>query len=201
MSTPLFSDVCAVLDQEVGNELTPQLAAKIAARFMDMVLGRPLDLSQLAPLRSGSYTFQAERVSAAIAELEPLHRAHWHETEDYRRGLKFNPDYEWGLTAEASGEYLLLTMRHEGELVGNFGLTFSTSHHTQTKLAQEDTLFIAPAHRVGRAFLRFIEFGETAAKVFGARELRLTTKLTNKVGEMLPRLGYRHYANQFCKFL
>lgn len=199
MSGPVFSEVCAILEREVGQPLSAQLAAKIAGRFMDLLLGTPLDLNALPAVTSGSYTFQPERLASTVQEVFPLHEAHWYETEAYRHGLPFNPDYEWAMTQEARGEYLLLTMRHNGELVGNYGLAFNRSHHTQTIVAQEDTMFIAHEHRRGRNFLRFTQYGEEAAKTYCARELRLTTKLSNKVGDMLPRMGYEHVANQFTK--
>lgn len=201
MAVPLFSQVCALLDDNVGHVLTPERAAAIAREFMHMVLGQPLDIESLDTFQSGNYTLQPERCAAVLPELAKLHLAHWQETEHYRHGLEFNPDYEGGLMREACGEYLLLTMRHEGALVGNFGMAFSRSAHTQTLLAQEDTVFISPEHRKGRNFLRLMQYGEYAARHFGARELRLTTKLTNRVADMLPRMGYEHVAQQFVKFL
>lgn len=199
MSGPLLSEVCAILDAHVGRELTPERAVEIAGEFLDLTLGHPLDLSAIPAVQVGSYTMAAERLADVLPEVSALYEAHWNETEDYRHGLPFNPDYEWALQSEAAGKYLLLTLRHEGKLVGNYGLVFSRSHHTQTLLAHEDTMFIAPEHRRGRNFLRFAQFGEAAARCYGAVELRLNTKLTNKVGDMLPRMGYTHVANQYVK--
>lgn len=205
MGQPAYSEVCELIAPLVGREVSREAAAELAAKFMDMVLGKPLNLTKLPPHPVGSYRLQPERMARVLPELEPMHRAHWEETEAYRHGLKFNPDYEWALRAEAAGEYLLLTARMHTDksqaLVGNYGLLLTKSRHTQTLVAQEDTMFIAPAHRRGRLFHRFSEYGELAALTFGASELRLTTKTTNQVGHMLPRMGYTHVANQYVKVL
>lgn len=205
MATPAYSEVCELLAPLVGQQVSRDAVAQLAGKFMDMCLGRPLPLYKLPPHKVGSYSLQAERLSLVLNELAPMHRAHWEETEAYRHGLPFSPDYEWALQAEAAGEYMLLTARTNTDksraLVGNYGLLLTKSRHTQTLVAQEDTMFIAPAHRRGRLFHRFSEYGELAALTFGARELRLTTKTTNQVGQMLPRMGYKHVANQYVKVL
>lgn len=207
MNAATFPGVCAILDSQVGQTLTPAVAARIAKAFMELVLGDPLQLDLLAPVRAGSYLLQPERMAYVLPELAPLHEAHWHETEAYRHGLPFSPDYDWALQQEAAGQYLLLTARHDGALVGNYALVLQQSRHTQTgvatphRLASEDTMFIVPEHRVGRLFLRLTQYGERAARTFGAQELRLSTKTTNAVGPMVERMGYEHVANQYVKFL
>lgn len=202
MNLTPFRDVLAMVDPLVGQVLTPERAQSLVRGMMDMLVGVPIQMGELETWRVGSYTLAPERVADCLGELRDLHAAHWAETEEYRHGLELNPDYEWALHAEACGEYLLLTARSEqGTLVGNYALAFSRSRHTQTIVAQEDTMFIAPAHRRGRLFIRFAQYGEYAANLLGARELRLTAKLKNNVSSMLPRMGYAHVANQFVKFL
>lgn len=174
----------------------------MAAEIFSVFLGAPLDFSRIQPTSAGSYNLQPERLVNILADIRPMHRAHWEETEAYRHGLVFAPDYEAALAAEASGEYLLLTARTStGELAGNYTFWLTKSRHTGTLVASEDTMYIAPQHRRGRLFKRFADYGERAVAAFGARELRLSTKTTNDVGQMLPRMGYRHVANQYVKLL
>lgn len=202
MSGPVFGEVCAILDPLVGRELTPKLAAQIAGQFMELTLGQPIDTDSIPSETAGNYTLQAELMARCLPELQELHVEHWKETEHYRHALPFQPDYDWMLTQEARGKYLLLTMRRDGAMVGNFGLVFNRSHHTQTLIAQEDTVFILPEHRKGRNFIRLAQYGEkVAGEIIGAAEMRITTKQTNQVGGMLPRMGYKLVANQYTKLL
>lgn len=201
MRPPLFSAVCHLVDERVGAELTPAAGSELVAQLMELILGDPLNIRELPIKRVGNYTLQPERFITVLSELMPLHQEHWGETEAYRHGLQLNPDYEYVAECEARGEYILLTARREGALVGNYGLFLTRSHHTRTLIASEDTMFLQPDHRVGRLFLSFSRYGEDIARLLGASELRLTAKLENKVSEMLPRMGYRHVANQFVKIL
>ncbi len=201
MRPALFPAICQLVDERVGEELTPASGSKLVSSVMDLILGNALDISGLPTKRVGNYTLQPERFISVLGELMPLHQEHWQETEAYRHGLMLNPDYEYVAECEARGEYVLLTIRREGALVGNYGLFFSRSHHTRTLIASEDTMYIQPDHRVGRLFLSFSRYGEDVSRALGAKELRLTAKLENKVSEMLPRMGYRHVANQFVKML
>lgn len=201
MLRPAFQDLLATVRMHAGG-LPPAAQTRLAAAVMGAFLGTPLDFSLVPPVTAGSYTLQPERMADTLAELRPMHQAHWEETEEYRHGLVFAPDYETGLAAEASGEYLLLTARTKtGELAGNYTFWLTKSRHTGTLVASEDAMYIAPRHRRGRLFKRFADYGEQAVAAFGAMELRLSTKTTNDVGQMLPRMGYRHVANQYVKLL
>jgi hypothetical protein len=201
MREALFPAILTTLDDYVGRELSPNAAAALAAALMDLVLGRPIDLADLPTARCGSFTLQPEPLIKVLPELAELHRAHWQETEGYRHGLELRPDYDWCLEQEASGKYLVLTARQGDALAANYCLYLTQSHHTQTMVASEDTMFIAPAFRGGRLFSRFAKYGEDVVRHLGAKELRLSAKLSNQVSQMLPRMGYVHVANQFTKQL
>lgn len=199
MRDNLFPAICEIVDGFIGQELTPPTGAALVRKLMDALLGYPVDVTQFAPKQVGSYTIQAERFLDVLDQIRVLHEAHWKETEGYRHGLPFNPDYGYFLEKDASGEYLLFTVRKDGHLVGNFGLFLNTSHHTQELVASEDTLFILPEHRVGRLYFRFSEYVDEACQTLGVSELRTSTKLSNHSGDMLPRLGYAHVGNNYVK--
>ena len=208
MDAAFFPALCTILERQVGEVLTPERASYLGRQVMDMLLADPLDIKTLEPQVVGSYTLQPERIAQVWRELEPMHTAHYQETEDYRRGIPFAPDYPRAMHEEAEGRYLLLTARHAGELVANYGLCFGVSRHTQTGVAEvgptahEDAVFIAPEHRnSGRLFKRLVEYAEHAARHFGASELVLTAKVGTPVAGFLPRLGYTRTAEQFVKIL
>lgn len=200
MYPDLPRDLCAVLGAHVGAVLTPDAARQVVSQVLDLVLDDPLPVHEVMPERVGNYMLAAERLCAVLREVEPMHRAQWDETEGYRHAQALHVDYPRMLTAEATGQYLLLTVRRDGEMVGHMGLNIATSRHTQMLVATEDTLYIAPAHRaVGRLFPRFVAFGERVARQFGVREIRLSTKLVNQSHGLMQRLGYAPVAMVLCK--
>jgi GNAT superfamily N-acetyltransferase len=203
MDAPLTAILANVLQSHVGEQLTEDLAARIGASVLRHVYPGPVDISGISPVRVGSYVLGPMRAREVLPELQALHAQHWTETEGYRHELPFNPDYRRGLELEAQGRYLLLCALHEEtkELVGNYGLYLGRSMHTQTLMATEDTLYIAPAHRKGRLGVAMIRYAEGALTQLGVRELNVDVKLTNDVGEMIQRLGYKPVGRKFTKVL
>lgn len=147
---------------------------------------------------SCNYTVQIERFEDCLKELRPLHQAHWEETEGYRHGLELNPDYGRIIDYESRGMYRLFTLRADGELVGNIGIYFNWSTHTQKKIASEDTLFVRKDHR-GKVTKWFHDEVENALKAMGVSEIRITVKMTNRVGKLMQRWGYKPVAVEMVK--
>lgn len=145
--------------------------------------------------------FQEERVADCLEELRPLHLLHWQETEGYRRGLKFNPDYTRLLSFNDIGYYRLFTAREGGVLMGNIGIYITDSMHTQTKSAYEDTLFIREEARKGFTASRFIRFVEQRLIDLGVKEINISIKRTNRVHILMKRLGYLHVGDSFTKIV
>ena len=152
MDLPLARIIGPTLGAYLGQTLTPEVAAKLASDILIQGYPGPVDLTGIEPKVVGSYVLECARAHEVLDELRPLHEAHWQETEGYRHGLPFAPDYERGLDLEQQGRYVLVVARHQetGKLVGNYGLYLSHSMHTQTLMATEDTLFLAREHRRGR---------------------------------------------------
>ncbi len=143
--------------------------------------------------------FAEENFADCLEELKPLHIAHWMETENYRQGLPFNPNYERYKTFAEVGFYRLFTARDNGKVVGNIGMYVTQSMHTQTKIAQEDTLFLLPEARRGFTASKFIRFVESVLVSEGVEEINITIKRTNAMDVLMRRLGYTHAANLFTK--
>lgn len=145
-----------------------------------------------------SYTAQIESIEQIQDEIRPIHLEHWQETEGYRHGIEFNPDYSRLAEYERINQYVLFTLRHEGVLVGNCGIYVKQSMHTQRLVATEDTLFISKAHR-GPTSKWFHDQVENALKGLGVTEIRITVKNTNRVGKLLQRWGYKPVAVEMVK--
>lgn len=188
------------LANNIGNTLTPELAVGLL-HAAQQTQDRRIDVHGFAPLEYVDYVISCEYLETALEQVKPLHRKHWEETEKYRHNIPLNPDYEYMVNAERQGRFMLFTVRSANNLVGNCMMYLSRSTHTQELVAEEDTIFIDPAHRIGRVGIKFIKYVEDVMQQLGVKEIRVTVKTVNRVGDLLQALGYSHTANQLVKVL
>lgn len=188
-----------VLAEHVGKELTPEVCHVIdrTARFTPDL---SIPLEQFAPEVYQGYTLQVERFADVMAELDPLHQAHWLETEKHRHGLTLMPNYDLVLSRERAGGLLQFTARDAGGIVGHVRMYLARSVHTSTLFAEEDTLYISPAHRGSFLVMALMRYAERCLRQAGAREIRADSKLLNKADVLMRRLGYKPVALKFHKF-
>lgn len=150
----------------------------------------------------GSYEFAMEPMTdALLAELHPLHARHWQETEAYRHGIPLAPQYERLQALNKQGRYVVFTVRRDGELVGDCSVHLYTSAHTSTLAAKEDTLFIAPEHRLGRLAFRFTKYVIKRLAEIGARELTVSAKVGTRSERFFERMGMRFVAREYHTYL
>lgn len=187
--------------RHLGKTITPQVAAAVEAEAFHEP-ERAVNPRLFEPMRHGDYRIQVESFRAILDELAPMHREHWLETEKHRHGLPLNPDYDRARAMERAGRLVQFTVRRGGELAGHLRMYQVDSMHTQLPIAQEDTLYLSPAHRPGghlmTALLRYAERTHTA---LGASEIQANSKTVNNADVLMKRLRYRHVANQFSKIL
>ncbi|PTR10839.1 hypothetical protein C8R32_101369 [Nitrosospira sp. Nsp5] len=192
----------ALLKDNLGLPLTPELAADICLAADHLATLVPAeDIQQIEPARHGGLVFSVERIEGITDEIEPLHRAHWAETEEYRHELPFNPDYDTFIRYERAGRYVLFTLRSEMRLLGNCALYLDKSAHTQTLIATEDTLYLLPEARKGRVANCFVAYVENAMRLLGVSEINISVKTVNKAERFFRLLGYRHVENGLTKIL
>lgn len=197
MDAPLLRDaLVARFDQKI----TPEVAAEIYACVTGS-MARPIDLSQFDPLAYQGYVIHAERLSDIIDEIHPLHAAHYAETELHSAGIPMRPDYDAMLMDEQMGRLLQFTCRKDGALVGNLRMYVGLSRHTKTLLAEEDTLYLDPAHRGGFLAVQMLRYAEGRIKRLGVREIYANSKLVNKADVLMRRMKYRPTAMQFTKII
>lgn len=198
MNRTLFN----ILELNMGRPITSALAMDIchAAAMMDELVSLK-DISRIMPIEHDGVIFSVERIEEIEEEMKPLHRSHWDETEEHRHGLPFNPDYLTFVRYERAGRYILFTIREDGKLVGDCAMYISSSAHTKTLIAKEDTLYLLPKARRGKVAVKFIEYCELALKQLGVREVNVTVKTVNRAGLFFQRLGYRHVENGLTKIL
>lgn len=190
----------AALQRNLGNVLTPELAAGILMAAEEN--GSPINVESIPPIKHGTFTIAVERISQILDEIRPLHAAHWQETEQYRHAVALNPDYEYMIQSENAGRFMLFTARTEdGELVGNCMMYLTQSTHTRKWVAEEDTIFILTEFRKGRLGIKLIQYVENTLMSLGVTEIRVTVKTINRAGDLLKALGYQHTADQLTKVL
>lgn len=199
MTVPNITPLRKTIASYLGRVLTPEIAAEIEASVA-LVPDESIDPEQFGVLSYAGYIIKAERFKDIQDELHVLHVLHWQETEKHRHGLEMNPDYAEFCRREHAGGLLQFTLRNDDELVGNLRLYLSTSIHTQTRYASEDTIFIKPEHRGGFAAMAMMRFAEKCLLSLGIREIRGNSKLVNHADVLMRRLGYTPVATEFVKF-
>ena len=189
------------LSHHLGQQLTPELADRIefiACAGEDL----SIDPARFEPAVAWDYVIQVERLRAITAEMHALHDVHWAETEKHRQGLPLSPDYRGMQYAERAGRLVQFTVRsqRDRQLVGGLRMYLGTSMHTGTLFAQEDTLFLLPAHRGGFLAIHLLRYAERVlVDHIGVREIRADSKVINNADVLMRRMRYRHVSNGFVK--
>lgn len=191
--------VALALAKHKGQLLTTEVAKEIL-RDLEPV-DQSIDPQKFGQVVSGSLVIRAERFRDILSELESLHEAHYEETEKHRQGLKLIPDVQGALADERAGALVQITARHAGRLVGNLRVYIRTSRHTSTRYMVEDTLYLLPEYRRGRAAVRMLQFMEQSMRLLGVLEMRATTKAVNRTDKLLEFMGWQPVATELVKFL
>lgn len=200
MTTAVHRFRMAMARHCLGRVITPEAAAAIESEvFAEPDLS--IDPGRFAPLAHGDYTIRVESFRAILGELEPLHRAHWLETEAHRHGLELKPDYEAVIARERAGRAVQFTVRHGNALAGHLLMYLGQSLHTGTLVAEEDALFLLPEHRGGFTAMALLRYAEQTLQALGVREIRANSKVINHADVLMRRMRYQQVAIQFVKII
>lgn len=160
-----------------------------------------LDLDTIAYKQLRGTTYQAERLSDLWPEIDPLLQAHWREVAHYQ-DIELDPDEEAYAEVEARGQLRTYTARENGRLIGYVIFFVRPNHHYAGSLqAWQDVLYLDPEHRRGRAGVTLIRVAETRLRAEGVQVVYHHAKRTNRVGELLGRLGYELVDEIYAKRL
>jgi len=185
----------------LGQQLLPEVAAAIEAEVFYQP-DRSVDPARFEPVEHSGYVIRVERFRDIVEELKPLHAAHYVETEIHRAGVPLNPDYEGAIARERAGRAVQFTVRKDGELVGHLLMYLLLSTHTQTPVAEEDTLFLREDHRGGFLVMKLLRYAETVlVQLQGNLMIRANSKLANRADVLMKRMQYKPFAIQFFKFI
>jgi len=134
--------------------------------------------------------YQAERVSDLWDEAEPLLQAHYAEIAHYQ-DIPLDPDKDAYRALEAAGQLRCYTVRDRARLAGYVVFIVRQNMHYKGSLqANQDVLFVLPEYRAGLIGIRLIKEAERRLAAQGVQVVYHHAKRTNKVGELLGRLGY-----------
>lgn len=146
-------------------------------------------------------TYQAELVADLWPEFDPLLKRHWSEIAHYA-DIPLEVDRETYEGMERAGALRCYTARAAGNLIGYVVFFVRRNIHYSSSLqALQDVLFLDPHYRRGMAGATLIRVAETRLRAEGVQVIYHHVKRTNRVGELLVRLGYELVDEVYAKRL
>lgn len=126
----------------------------------------------------------------------------WAEIEEDQEQSPLSINWAHYRTQERLGVLQPLYMILDGKLIGyNVFFVHCPGHHSLTKWAIGDLIYLEPEHRLGVRGVRLIAEPEERFKALGVRRILYTVKVRGSVGELLQRCGYAPYEASFSKLL
>lgn len=146
------------------------------------------------------YEIKEENSLALARELFPLLVGHYNEVEDKSSVVGFN--INWALLESffTAGIMSVIVARVEGKPVGYFANMVVEDFMTSTLVAREMALYIDPAHRKGRLFIRLMQETEKVLKGRGCSVQHITFKAGHNTDLPL-RCGFEHTETTYQKVL
>ena len=158
-------------------------------------------------------TYQRERAVDLWDEILPLLELHWREIATYP-DIPLDPDVDRYNAMDEAGFLRCYTARAERQedagkdirhidLIGYAVFSVASNmHYRSSRIAVQDVLFIAPAHRNTKAGLGLIRFSECALSAEGVRVVYQHQKVAHPaLGVILERRGYECVENIWAKRL
>jgi len=153
------------------------------------------------------YTLNWEPILPLLEEgLADMLLNHWVEVALDKTTIPLDPDWERVYALEQEGKFYAAVLRREGKMVGyNAFAVYPHVHYKSTLHAFNDVVYVDPAER-GFAGVKLIRGVEPMLHALGVKKVIYHTKLhvhvgraDGVVGDLLDRLGYRHFENLYCK--
>lgn len=138
--------------------------------------------------------FRWERFSAIAHDLPPLFARHWREIALNQDFIPLAPDFDRYYALDLQGILRILTVRHEGLLVGYAFLLFGPHlHYATTPYGHGDMFWIDPLYRQGWTGVKLFKELIRGTREMGGAILQLSIKLhfeNGRVAKLLTRLGF-----------
>lgn len=136
--------------------------------------------------------FAAERLNRSTQPPAWMLHDHYVENAPLKDTLKLDPDWSRYFEAQEKGEFLWVTARQAGSIVGYMAVFLHPHpHYKGTIVAVDDVHYLMPVHRGNGNGKALIAFAEKAAFERGARVFSMRTKAEQSHGPLFEKLGYR----------
>lgn len=133
--------------------------------------------------------YSREKVEQVRDEIMPLLMAHYAEIGQH--DLSVLPDWDTYLKAEEDGALFILTARLGEVLIGyNVMLLINHLHYADSKVAQNDVIYVAPKYRRGKVGIGLVNYFEAAMRSVGFDKIYYHAKPSNGFGRLLEAMGY-----------
>lgn len=146
-----------------------------------------------------TYRIGLESIEDTYPELESLYRTHYGEMVSRlaEQGISlpaYAPRTDRYFAAGKAGHLLTFVARTEtGEPVGYSNIWLTNDMHNGDLIAQEDTIYVLPAHRngLGRLLAKAVL---STLRERGVRRLNVTAATDPRATKLWERMGFRHAA-------
>lgn len=160
-----------------------------------------LDLEAPQYLKARGVYVQQEPLEDAWPDMEALFRAHYEEIAHYK-DIALAPNAAAYRKLASRGVMRAYTVRDAGDLVGYaVFLVRRNPHYWGSLQAIQDVLYLEPAYRRGMTGVRLLRHAEERLRAEGVQVVYHHVKRTNRMGELLERLGYEHVDQVYAKRL
>jgi GNAT superfamily N-acetyltransferase len=148
-------------------------------------------------LGQGRPSLQIEHFFVIARELPALFEAHGRE-----HGEVPDPDWDAFFEMGLRGTLRVLTVRHDGYLVGYiFNIIRNHIHAKRTLHCLVDGFYLQPSYRGGMLALKMFRKNDELCKAWGVKRIYAGADVGSKQDVIFKRLGYRPYEMFYRKDL
>jgi len=182
----------------------------MAALYNRLFSGHLFDRdSEAPPVERGELSYAVEDYLPALPEMRSMYAEHYAEVAVLQDKLKLDPDYERYEALDRAGNLHLVTVRHNGELVGYYLAVVSMHLHYKTILcSSDDIFFLRKDFRRGFAGAHLFTFVERTLKARGVKIFVNKAKrhvfsggAAGGVGRLLEALGSTEFERSYIKWI
>lgn len=132
-----------------------------------------------------------EGLLSVMDDVEPLLKEHYQELTLHKDRIKLAPDWATYMSMEEQGGLVIFTARDQGALAGYSAFfVYWHPHYRETRVAQNDVLFLRKDYRKGSTGIRLIRYSEDRLRHLGVDKLVWHVKQSNNFTPILQRMGY-----------
>ena len=142
-------------------------------------------------------TYQIEDYETFVPEAMELFKKH---AEEMKEALKVDFELDVGHYERLFylGELLFLTARENGVMVGYQVIRIAAHNRSKnTKIAQEEALFLLPEYRKGQNGQKLLQLGAEAARHSGAEKYYVTSQEAKPISSLLLKVGFKKKAEVY----